>query len=90
MSAVLQQEAPAQYRVQAYKKAVAGQSGSTIQMIPCMREEADAWWIERLVGPDRWARVEMRDEEAAARRRMAEISGQIGERTHYGYSTPRR
>jgi len=83
MSAV-PSEAQSQYRVQAYKQV----PGS--QPYRCLSEEADHFWIERRIGPDRWQGVEKRDTEAQAYARLAEITAAPIEKTHYGYSTPRR
>jgi hypothetical protein len=89
MSAVLNQ-ASAQYRVQAYKKIMSENNVATSNIAPCMREEADCWWIEKMIGPNRWSRHEMRDTEAQALGRLAELTGRAPiEKTHYGYSTPR-
>lgn len=89
MSAVPHQ-VPAQFRVQAYKKTMGDGQRGTFNCAPCMREEADQWWIERLIGPNRWSRLEMKDTEEQALGRLAELTGRTPiEKTHYGYSTPR-
>jgi hypothetical protein len=89
MSAV-EQVVHTQYRVQAYKKVISSGATGTYNSAPCMTEEADHFWIERLIGPNRWQRVEMKDTEDQALGRLAELSPVAIEKTHYGYSTPRR
>lgn len=44
-------------------------------------------WV---IGPDRWSKVEKKDTEQAAVRRLAELTSSAPmSKTHYGYSTPR-
>lgn len=77
-----------QYRVQAYKKIVG--NNNAVSLAPCMREEADQWWIEQLIGPERWAKVEVKPDEHTAVRRLAELTESAPmAKTHYGYSSPR-
>jgi hypothetical protein len=77
-----------QYRVQAYKKIVG--ANNAVSIAPCMRAEADEWWIEQLIGPDRWTMVDSQPTEKQAVRRLAEVTHSAPiETTHYGYSMPR-